>query len=384
MRSNAKRILALLMALACAALCGCAQYVETDAQLPAHRPSPTAVLRDELLAASDVLSIQETHIEYAGGSIEVDAQLLIPDGVTGISIMEVTCGGAEPDFEALRARLVPDAQGETRDLAALEQFNETVKARVAERFSADGHMYLGGLMSYPGRLAYTAALPDELFTENLETAEYGRYSPDGTALNCAISASTALEWTDEIVKLADIDAGVELCAPSVYALSPEPDTRLSCGYYAVYYPLEVGGVPVAVSNPPLDEEGAANQERYVPIITGLGFQCFDMGVMLVEGSWFDMAGARNAGQCAELLSPWQAIDAADAAAAEDYWVKERGAEVVVRELRLEYAVVELDGAFKLIPAWTLDTCEGAALDQLRGIRIDATSGEVLAMELKEI
>lgn len=379
MYSRARKILASFMAIACAILGGCAQYVETGARLPTNNPSPMTMISENLLATGDVLNIQDTHITYTGSNINVDAQLSIPDGISGISQMEVTYGGAEADFEALRARLTPDVQGAVRDFTASEQFDKTVKANVAERFSPDGNLYLGGLISYAGGLIYRDSLPSELYTEN-EVAEYGLYSPDGVAQKCAISADTALEWADEIIELSGIEAEVELGAPSVYALSPEPHTRLHCGYYAVYYPLEVNGIPVALSNYLPSDKIVENYNAYIPRFTGFGFQCFDMGVMQFEGNWFDMGNARNLGECEDLISPWQALKMADAAA-EDFWVKDRGAEVLVREIRLEYAVVQLDGAFRLVPAWTFDTLEGAALDKLSGIRIDATSGEVLAMEL---
>ena len=137
--------MASFMAIACAILGGCAQYVETGARLSTNSSSPMTMISENLIATGDVLNIHDMHITYTGSNINVDAQLSIPDGISGISQMEVTYGGAEADFEALlRARLTPDVQGDVRDFTASEQFDKTVKANVAERFSPDGNLYLGG------------------------------------------------------------------------------------------------------------------------------------------------------------------------------------------------------------------------------------------------
>lgn len=389
MRTAFRRMLLGCVVLTMATwVAGCAQYVEpgaqvsSDIQSPANRPASTAALQYAPVSLSEVLDMDDRHITYDGNRLKVDAQVSSPAALAAIPIMEVTYGGIEADFEALRARLLPGISVDSRTFTATEQFDRSVDMQIASRYDETGVLYVGGLMSYPGYFGYMDSLPDEVYRKEREVAEYGRYSPDGVARQCAITADTALDWAEDMLELTGVDAHVRLCAPQVYAVSPEPDTRLFCGYYVVYYPLEVNGIPVSVSNPSPDDSSL--EPWYMPLTTGFRFQCFDVGIMEAEGYWLDMEHAERVAEYTEIISPLNAVAIADAASAEDYWVQVRDAQVMIREIRLEYAVIQQDGCFRLVPAWTLDTCEGVALDRLRGIRIDATTGEVLALELSTI
>lgn len=148
---------------------GCAQYVEpgaqvsSDIQSPANRPASTAALQYAPVSLSEVLDMDDRHITYDGNRLKVDAQVSSPAALAAIPIMEVTYGGIEAGFEALRARLLPGKSIESRTSTATEQFDRSVDMQIASRYDDTGVLYVGGLMSYPGYFGYMDSLPDEVY-----------------------------------------------------------------------------------------------------------------------------------------------------------------------------------------------------------------------------